>query len=350
MHRTRRRYPRDNKLFLRRIVQPDIKLSDFYIGNTINVLSRRLYIVGFANDRTERELAGNSEKYQKLSKNLTSRCICIITPSGTSNAGKYISNFERSDFKIIKLKMLYMNSMDVRKYFNEFIDCVDIVKLANSLPEGGFLALELMRRDAHSVLKNMLYGSNIDKINIFANSDVFMPTQDPKSSENFSKIIFSIQANTLNKKYLDVKDSTCAVIKPHAVHNGLIGEIWENIQSGGFQIIAVRNVNLSKADASEFLEVYKGVLNEYPKLIYEFTNGTCVALIITRCDACHAPEDPESVQQRFREFVGPMDPEIARCLKPNSIRAKYGVNLVENAIHCTDLPDDIDFLFRILSG
>lgn len=84
-------------------------------------------IVGFANDRTARELAGNSEKYQKLNKNLTSRCICIITPSGTSNAGKYISNFERSDFKITKLKMLYMNSMDVRKYFNEFIDCVDIV-------------------------------------------------------------------------------------------------------------------------------------------------------------------------------------------------------------------------------
>ncbi|KAM3187002.1 hypothetical protein ACTXT7_003179 [Hymenolepis weldensis] len=226
--------------------------------------------------------------------------------------------------------------MDVRKHFNEFIDCVDIVKLANSLPEGGFLAVELMRRDAHSVMKNILYGPNIDKINIFANSDVFMPTQDAKSSEKFSKIIFSIQANTLNQKYLDVKDSTCAVIKPHAVRN------------------AVRNVCLSKADAREFLEVYKGVLNEYPKLIYEFTNGTCVALIITRCDACHAPEDPESVQQRFREFVGPMDPAIARCLKPNSIRAKYGVNLVENAIHCTDLPDDvqleIDFLFRILSG
>lgn len=98
--------------------------------------------------------------------------------------------------------------------------CDNFSKLANSLPDGGFLAVELMRRDAHSVLKNLLYGSNIDKINIFANSDVFMPTQDPKSSENFSKIIFSIQANILNQKYLDVKDSTCAVIKPHAVRNG----------------------------------------------------------------------------------------------------------------------------------
>nr|CDS25578.1 nucleoside diphosphate kinase [Hymenolepis microstoma] len=210
-----------------------------------------------------------------------------------------------------------------------------------------------MRRDAHSVMKDMLYGCNSDKINIFANPDIFMPTQDPKSSDKFSRSIFSIPANSLSKKHFEIKDSTCAVIKPHAVNNGLIGEIWENILSGGFQIIAVRDFILSKADAIEFLEVYKGVLNEYPKLINEFTNGICVALHITHCDPRHTPGDPDSVQQKFREFIGPMDPEIARCIKPNSIRAKYGVNLVENAVHCTDLPDDvqleIDFLFRMLS-
>jgi len=35
-----------------------------------------------------------------------------------------------------------------------------------------------------------------------------------------------------------------------------------------------------------------------------------------------------------------MDPEIAKNLRPNTIRAKYGKDRVENAIHCTDLPED----------
>jgi nucleoside-diphosphate kinase len=28
---------------------------------------------------------------------------------------------------------------------------------------------------------------------------------------------------------------------------------------------------------------------------------------------------------------------VARALVPDSIRAKYGVSIVENAVHCTDL-------------
>lgn len=43
--------------------------------------------------------------------------------------------------------------------------------------------------------------------------------------------------------------------------------------------------------------------------------------------------------------------EIAQYLRPETIRAKFGVNLIKNAIHCTDLPDDvpievISFLFE----
>ena len=35
-----------------------------------------------------------------------------------------------------------------------------------------------------------------------------------------------------------------------------------------------------------------------------------------------------------------MDPEIAKNLRPNTIRARFGLDKVKNAIHCTDLPED----------
>jgi len=38
--------------------------------------------------------------------------------------------------------------------------------------------------------------------------------------------------------------------------------------------------------------------------------------------------------------VGPHDPEIAKHLKPDSLRAKFGQDKVKNGVHCTDLSED----------
>jgi len=48
----------------------------------------------------------------------------------------------------------------------------------------------------------------------------------------------------------------------------------------------------------------------------------------------------QNVVKIFREMVGPSDPEIAKYLRPNTIRAKFGLDRVKNAVHCTDLPED----------
>ena len=55
----------------------------------------------------------------------------------------------------------------------------------------------------------------------------------------------------------------------------------------------------------------------------------------------------------FRDFVGPADPEIAKHLRPKTVRAKFGQDKIFNSVHCTDLPEDvgleIEYFFRILS-
>jgi len=35
-----------------------------------------------------------------------------------------------------------------------------------------------------------------------------------------------------------------------------------------------------------------------------------------------------------------MDPEIAKNLRPNTLRARFGIDRCRNAVHCTDLPED----------
>jgi nucleoside diphosphate kinase len=39
-------------------------------------------------------------------------------------------------------------------------------------------------------------------------------------------------------------------------------------------------------------------------------------------------------------IVGPNEVEIAKHVRPNTIRAKFGSDKVKNAVHCTDLVND----------
>jgi nucleoside-diphosphate kinase len=56
--------------------------------------------------------------------------------------------------------------------------------------------------------------------------------------------------------------------------------------------------HMEKANAEEFYEVYKGVVQEYQSMVTELTSGPCLALEIRAQDA----------QKTFREMCGPHDP------------------------------------------
>lgn len=59
----------------------------------------------------------------------------------------------------------------------------------------------------------------------------------------------------------------------------------------------------------------------------------------------------EDVVPRLRELCGPYCPEIAGHLRPASLRARFGINRVQNAVLCTDLaadgPLECKFLFCV---
>ena len=76
-------------------------------------------------------------------------------------------------------------------------------------------------------------------------------------------------------------------------------------------------------------------------MVEHLSCGPCIALEIRQ----------ENAVKSFRQLCGPMDPEIAKNLRPNTIRAKYGKDRVMNGIHCTDLEEDgvleVEYFFSI---
>lgn len=122
----------------------------------------------------------------------------------------------------------------------------------------------------------------------------------------------------------------------------MAGAIIDTIVEEGFEVSAVEMFNLTRVNAGEFLEVYKGVLPEYNLMVEELSNGPAIALEVRS----------ENAVEAMRELVGPHDPELARVLRPHTIRAKHGLDKVMNAVHITDLAEDgqleVEYFFRIL--
>jgi len=115
---------------------------------------------------------------------------------------------------------------------------------------------------------------------------------------------------------------TLTMIKPEAVRNGNSGQIIDMIIKGGFKIIALKYLRLSREQAEKFYEVHKE--RPFYKDLTEFmSSGPIFAAILQKENAIEA----------YRNFIGATNPSEA---SEGTIRAKYGTNIQENAVHGSD--------------
>ena len=115
---------------------------------------------------------------------------------------------------------------------------------------------------------------------------------------------------------------TLTMIKPEAVSNGHTGAILDMIIKGGFKIVALKYLKLSKEQAMKFYEVHRE-RPFYNDLTEFMSSGPIVAAILEKENAIEA----------YREFIGSTNPEDAA---EGTVRAAYGTNIQENAVHGSD--------------
>lgn len=109
------------------------------------------------------------------------------------------------------------------------------------------------------------------------------------------------------------KNVSLCVIKPHVLKSNILSKVVGDILNGGFEISSMELQNMNKLEVDEIFEVYKGVLNDYVNMREHIISGPSVVLVI---------EKNENVVDEFRQKCGPHDPEIAKYLRPDTIRAK----------------------------
>ncbi|EGD79448.1 hypothetical protein PTSG_10014 [Salpingoeca rosetta] len=301
----------DNKhhrIFLRR-TKVDIPPSAIFIGACINVLSRQLNLVDYADEYTRKTLGSRQEQ----------ACL-VLGSSWMGDMGTPLNAIADAGLNLVRTRTAVLDGALI----SQLAQCPGL----DGLPAGECLAVDVLGPKAVSAVQSIAASLG---------SDAFAAATAESAQMAVQALFEGDLPNTAT-----LKDASLCVIKPHAVLENNAGRIIQDIQRSGLAITAVKTSTLDGAGAAEFLEVYKGVVPEYSQLVKELEAGPCIALEVAG-DNAHA---------RLRALCGPHDSEIAKHLRPSTIRAKYGVDKVRNAVHCTDLPDDteleLEYFFQIL--
>ena len=123
-------------------------------------------------------------------------------------------------------------------------------------------------------------------------------------------------------------ETTFLMVKPRAVADGLVGEIIAALEDGGFAIAGVVSRRLTVEEASGLYEAHVG--KPFFEALVEFmTSGVSIGILLNAPDALAA----------LRRLVGATKPSEA---EPGTIRARFGKDLQQNAVHACDSPERVE--------
>jgi len=117
-------------------------------------------------------------------------------------------------------------------------------------------------------------------------------------------------------------EKTLAIIKPDAIKAKYSGKIIDRIEQEGFNIVALKKLRLTTAQAEAFYAVHKE-RSFFRELVDFMISGPVIVLALEK----------ENAVKAWRDLMGATDPAKADA---GTIRKQFGANLGENATHGSD--------------
>ena len=304
------------KLFLKKSpCPPEVTMSDFVVGGKVFLYARELKIVDYGDGSTRSRL------HKELQK-----CIAIVSSDVYQDWGIIVSVLEK-EMTLAKLRTAHISDVDA-----EVIMAMLAIdpRYKASITRGVNLMVVFQAENGHQIMNDIISKEGLSQgVFIAKNSD---------------------QTEELSQRFLSLKTTatydscTCCVIRPHAVKDKNVGNILHMIVTQGYEVSAIDSFQFDKVSCDEFLEVYKGVIPDYTDHVVQLSSGLSVCMELRAEDAVEV----------FRQTAGPWDVDMAKELRPESIRGKYGLDNVRNAVHCTDLAQDgqieCEYCFDIMQG
>ena len=117
-------------------------------------------------------------------------------------------------------------------------------------------------------------------------------------------------------------EQTLGIIKPDAFARGDAGKILDRAIEAEFRLCALKMVQMTKNEAERFYAVHeeKPFFDSFVRFM---SSGPVIVFIL----------EGENAIARYRALMGPTNPERAA---PETIRARFGTSIEQNAVHGSD--------------
>ncbi len=117
-------------------------------------------------------------------------------------------------------------------------------------------------------------------------------------------------------------EKTFSIVKPDAVAQNLIGQIYSRFEQAGLRIVAAKMLHLSQAQAEGFYAEHKE-RPFFPALVAFMTSGPVMVQVL----------EGENAISLNRQLMGATNPKEA---EPGTIRADFAQSIDANAVHGSD--------------
>lgn len=287
-------------------------MEEFFVGAVITVYGRQLKITDYGDVATRKRFEVDRQ-----------RTFAMVKPDAYRNIGKIIDAIYANGFKIAKLKMSRFSDATSGEFYGEHIGKPFFPNLQKFITSDVVVGMELVADSAIDKWRGLIGPTNTLKAKTDAPQSLraLFGTDGTQNAVHGSDSLGSVKRELGfwfggDAKFRAMKTTamlnscTLCIIKPHIVNSGQAGMVIDMILNEGFEISAMEMFYFSKATIEEFYDVYKNVLPEYIPQIEHFISGPSIVLEVRQ----------QNVVKTFREMSGPSDPEIAKYLRPNTIR------------------------------
>lgn len=120
------------------------------------------------------------------------------------------------------------------------------------------------------------------------------------------------------------RERTFVMVKPDGVRRKLVGEVIARIERKGFEIVALRQLTLSRELAERHYGEHRGK-PFFEGLVAFITSGPVVAMVV----------EGENAIAEWRKLMGSTNPKDAA---PGTIRGDFASTIDENVVHGSDAP------------
>ncbi|XP_058581407.1 thioredoxin domain-containing protein 3 isoform X2 [Neofelis nebulosa] len=243
-------------------------------------------------------------------------------------------------FKILMQRSIVLSEEEAQTLCKEYENEDYFENLIKKMTSGPSLALVLLRDNCLQHWKELIGPSSVEKAKTSVPESLCV--QFAMEGLPINQLYGSDSLETAEKEiqYFFPPQQTLALIKPHVTQEQR-EEILKYIKEVGFEITQMKEMLLNEEAADKIYSKIK-TKDFYKDVLEVLSEGPSLVMILTKWNAV----------SDWRRLMGPVDPDEAKLLSPDSIRAQFGTSVLKNAVHGSsniqEAMETIDQMFEVL--